>query len=82
MAISREYGLKVNKEVVRLQGDAIAQMKKNGLKVLTLNAAEQKAWAEAAERTWTVVRGGVCPAEAFDEVKRVRDEYRAAKGKK
>ncbi|MBI5529346.1 MAG: TRAP transporter substrate-binding protein DctP [Deltaproteobacteria bacterium] len=81
-AIAREYGVKVAKEVSKMQADAIAQMKKNGLKVLALDEAEKKAWVEASEKTWPLVRGRICPAEAFDEVKRVRDEYRAAKGKK
>jgi TRAP-type C4-dicarboxylate transport system substrate-binding protein len=80
--IAREYGVKVAKEVNKMQADAIAQMKKNGLKVLALDEADKKAWVEASEKAWPLVRGRICPAEAFDEVKRVRDEYRAAKGKK
>ena len=82
MAIAREYGIKVNKEVTKMQADAIAQMKKNGLKVLSLTDAEKNAWVEASEKAWPMLRGGTVPAEAFDEVKRARDEYRAAKGKK
>jgi hypothetical protein len=34
------------------------------------------------ERSWPVVRGGVVPADVFDEVKAARDACRAAGGKK
>jgi len=79
LEIARKYGEKVNIEVNKMQADAIEQMKKNGLKLIPLSDADKKAWQEMAEKTWPVVRGQVVSAEAFDEVKRVRDEYRAQK---
>ena len=82
LAIAREFAVKVNREVTKMQADSIAQMKKNGLKVIALTDAEKKAWVEASEKSWPVLRGGTVPAEAFDEVKKARDDYRAAKGKK
>ena len=62
-----------------MDAQALAQMKKAGLHVIELTPDERKAWTSLAEKTWPVIRGGVVPAEQFDEVKRVRDEYRAAK---
>jgi len=82
MATAREIGLKVNAEVLRMEGDAIVQMKKNGLKVVELSAADKVLWAQTAEKMWPAVRGGVCTEAAFDEIKKVRDDYRAAKAKK
>ncbi|MGI5864704.1 MAG: TRAP transporter substrate-binding protein DctP [Myxococcales bacterium] len=81
LAIAREYGEKVNREVNRMQAESIAEMQKQGLKLITFEPADQKLFVEMAEKTWPMVRGGVCTAEAFDEVKRVRDEFRASKGK-
>ncbi|HJW09442.1 MAG TPA: TRAP transporter substrate-binding protein DctP, partial [Holophagaceae bacterium] len=82
LAIAREIGAKMNNDMNRMTDDSIAQMKKNGLKVIYFNDAEKKAWFENAERTWTAVRGGMVQAADFDAVKKVRDEYRASKGHK
>jgi len=77
-AIAVELGQKVDAEVKRLGGDAVAAMKKQGLNVVPVDAAP---WRVAMEKSWPVVRGGVVPAPFFDEVKAARDACRAA-GKK
>ena len=82
MAIAREYGLQLNREVLKMQADALEQMKKNGLIVTSLTDAERQAWQKVAESSWPAIRGGVVPAADFDEVKRTRDEFRATKGAK
>jgi TRAP-type C4-dicarboxylate transport system substrate-binding protein len=71
--IAVELGHKVDAEVRRLNTDAVAAMQKQGLKTVPGDAA---AWRTAMERTWPVVRGGVVPAEFFDEVKAARDQCR------
>ena len=78
LRIARETGVRVNVEVARMQADAIAGMKKNGLNEIEFDAAGKEAWQKIAEKTWTAIRGGVVSAEDFDEAKRIRDEYRAA----
>ena len=80
--IAHEYGKRVNADVAKMQQDSIAQMKKAGLVVIPFSDADRKLWTAMAERTWPVLRGGSTSAEAFDEVKKVRDEYRASKGMK
>jgi TRAP-type transport system periplasmic protein len=82
LEIARQIGVKVNTEVNKMQADALDQMKKNGLKVINLSEADTKLWEAQQEKTWAAVRGGVCTEADFDAVKRTRDEYRAAKGKK
>lgn len=79
LEIARKYGRKVNDEAMRMQNDALAQMKKAGLKVVDFDAAGRKIITDYAEKTWPIVRGGVCTVEAFDEVKALRDEFRAKK---
>lgn len=81
-ALALEYGRRVDAEVVKLNAAALEQMKKAGLQVLPLSAAERQAWSKNAEKSWAAVRGGVVSAEDFDELKRVRDAYRAAQAKK
>jgi TRAP-type C4-dicarboxylate transport system substrate-binding protein len=77
--IARELGKKVDAEVGKLNTDAVAAMKKQGLDVIEV---DQGLWRAAAEKAWPVVRGKIVPVEFFDEVKRERDAYRAAKRKK
>ena len=78
-AVAVELGLKVDVEVRKLNVDAVAAMKKQGLKVVSVEA---RPWREVMEKAWPVVRGGVVPAEFFDEVKGARDQCRAAGKKK
>jgi TRAP-type C4-dicarboxylate transport system substrate-binding protein len=79
LAIAREIGAKVNAEVGRLQREALEEMKKNGLKEVPLADADRAAWQRMQEQSWSSFRGGVTSAEAFDEVKAIRDRYRAGR---
>jgi TRAP-type C4-dicarboxylate transport system substrate-binding protein len=78
-AIAAELGLKVDAEVRRLNVDAVGAMQKQGLQVVKGDAA---AWRAAIEKSWPVVRGGVVPADLFDQAKAARDACRAAAKKK
>jgi TRAP-type C4-dicarboxylate transport system substrate-binding protein len=77
--IARELGRKVDAEVARLNTDAVAAMRKQGLNVVEVDAGP---WRKLAEQSWPVVRGKVVPEAFFDEVKAVRDANRAAAKKK
>jgi TRAP-type transport system periplasmic protein len=67
---AQALGLKVDVEVKKLNADAVAAMQKQGLKVVQGDPAQ---WRAAMEKSWPIVRGGVVPAEFFDEVKAARD---------
>lgn len=75
LAIAAELGAKVDTEVKRLNDDAVAAMQKQGL---TIVKGDFAAWRTAMEKSWPIVRGGVVPAEFFDEAKAARDACRAA----
>ncbi|OGQ90325.1 MAG: hypothetical protein A2289_12190 [Deltaproteobacteria bacterium RIFOXYA12_FULL_58_15] len=77
MEIARKYAAKSNADVMRMEADAIAAMKKNGLKVVEFDAAGKIAWQKVAESTWPAVRGGVVSEEEFDLILKIRDEFRA-----
>jgi TRAP-type C4-dicarboxylate transport system substrate-binding protein len=70
LQIAKDLGQKVDSEVRRLNADAISAMQKQGLQVVKVDAAP---WRQAMEKSWSVVRGGVVPAEFFDAVKSARD---------
>ncbi len=70
-------GDKLRDEIRRLDTDAITQMKKRGLKVIEADAAMLADWQKQAEDAYPNVRGTMVPPDLFDEVRRLRDEYRA-----
>jgi TRAP-type transport system periplasmic protein len=76
LGIAKELGEKVDAEVKRLNADAVGAMQKGGLQVVNGDAG---AWRASMEKTWPIVRGGVVPAEFFDEVKAARDACPAGK---
>ncbi len=78
LAVSRELGKRIDAEARRMNDDAIAAMKKQGLQVV---AVDQPAWQRSAELAYPVIRGKVTPAPFFDEVKQLRDQTRAARPK-
>lgn len=78
MEIARDYGAKITADVMRMQADSLATMKKKGLKVIEFDDAGSAQLHKMAERTWPAVRGGMVSPADFDEVKRIRDEFRAA----
>jgi TRAP-type transport system periplasmic protein len=78
--ISREYNKKVAMEVRRMDGEALENMTKQGLVVV--KPIDPAAFAKAAQKAESVVRGKVVPAETFDEVKKLVEEAHAQSAKK
>ena len=75
LQIAQEYGVKTRDDVRKQNDDAIQQMKKRGLDVV--EPKDLAAWHEAADKAAQVVRGKVVPVTVYDEVKKLREEYRA-----
>jgi TRAP-type transport system periplasmic protein len=62
----------------RKEGDeAIAAMEKRGLKIHRVTPELEARWVAAAEETYPKIRGTIVPADIFDEVKRLLQEYRS-----
>ena len=61
----------------REQEESVAAMKKRGLKVQPVSPEIEAEWRRAAEQMYPLIRGGMVPAESFDEVQRLLQEYRA-----
>jgi len=77
---SRTIGGRLQIEVRRLNEEAINIMIKNGLKVHKVSPDVQAQWRKMVEDIHPKIRGGIMPPEAFDAVKKFRDEYRAGGG--
>lgn len=78
---AQEGGRKLQEEV-RKSGDRdVEAMKKRGLNVVPVDTKARRLWQETAESVYPeIVRRGIVPAEAFEEAKRYRDEYRKQRG--
>jgi TRAP-type C4-dicarboxylate transport system substrate-binding protein len=75
---AQEAGTKLRAEV-RASGDRdVEAMRKRGLNVVALDEPARKQWHAILEGTYPQIRGKLVPAEAFDEARRLRDEYRRA----
>jgi TRAP-type C4-dicarboxylate transport system substrate-binding protein len=74
LEIAHDYGKRINGLVRKMNDDALVQMKAQGLAVVP--AKDPPGWQRAADQANKIVRGGVVPADLYDEVVKLRDEYR------
>ncbi len=64
----------------RKEGDeAVAAMEKRGLKIHRVTPEMEARWIAAAEENYPKIRGTIVPADIYDEVKRLLQEYRSAR---
>ncbi len=78
--IARDYSKKIAAEVRRMDNEALDNMVKQGLVVV--KPQDPSDFAQAAEKTYAVIRGKVVPSETFDEVKKLVEEAHARSAKK
>lgn len=80
LAAADEAGVRLRGEIRASDGKAIDAMKKHGLTVQAASAEIEAEWLKAAEEVYPKIRGSIVPADMFDEVRRLRDEFRKAGG--
>lgn len=80
LKVSREAGARLQKEIREAETKDVEAMKKRGLTVVPVSAAQRAQWQKLTESIYPRIRGKVVPAEAFDEAMRYRDEYRKQRG--
>jgi TRAP-type transport system periplasmic protein len=59
--------------------DAVAAMQKRKLNIVHVDAAAVEDWRKQTEAVYPRLRGRTVPADLFDEVRRLRDEFRSQK---
>ncbi len=77
---SREAGISLRGNIRKMGDDAVATMQKRKLNVIHVDAATTAEWRKEAEGVYPKLRGREVPADLFDEVRRLCDEYRAKTG--
>ena len=75
---AREAGVAMRDGIRKMGDEAIATMQKRRLQVIPVDAATVAEWRRDAEGVYPKLRGGAIPADLFDEVRKLRDEYRAS----
>ena len=76
MRTAKDVGEELKKDIRQHEVRSLQAMKSRGLQVLSLNDAARAEWRKAAESAYPRVRGNLVPPEIFDEVVRLRDEFR------
>ena len=69
-------GVELRAEIRKAEAGAVPIMQQFGLNVVHPDAKTVAEWRKLTESIWPKFRGAVVPADLFDEVKRLRDEYR------
>lgn len=76
LAAAREAGERLKGEIRSTNDKAIEAMTKRGLTLHPAGPELQAEWQRAAEEVYPRIRGTLVPADMFDQVKRLRDEFR------
>jgi TRAP-type C4-dicarboxylate transport system substrate-binding protein len=61
--------------------EAVEAMKKRGLKVQAVSPELEAEWRRMAEQAYPMIRGKMVPADLFDEVQQLLQEYRAGQAR-
>ena len=75
--IAQQAGERLRTKVRQLEQEAIEAMVKHGLHVVAVSPEARKEWDDLAQSVYPRIRGTIVPAEYFDEVIALRDEFRA-----
>lgn len=75
---SREAGTRLQAEIRGSEQRDIDAMRKRGVNVVPVSAAQRAQWQQLSTTIYPKVRGVIVPADAFDDALRFRDEWRKA----
>ena len=78
MTAAREAGVSMRGGIRKMGDEAVVTMQKRKLQVIPVDAAALAEWRREAEGVYPKLRGGMIPAELFDEVRKLRDQYRSS----
>jgi TRAP-type transport system periplasmic protein len=74
---AREAGVSMRGGIRKMGDEAVVTMQKRRLQVIHVDAAGVEEWRREAEGVYPKLRGVQVPADLFDEVRKLRDQYRA-----
>ena len=80
MESARKAGVGLRAEIRKAEANAIPLMQQFGLNVVHADAAAKAEWQKLAVSLYPKFKATMVPPDLFDEVQRLRDEYRKAHG--
>jgi TRAP-type C4-dicarboxylate transport system substrate-binding protein len=76
LAAARTAGVGLREEIRKAETSSIPLMQQFGLNVVHADKQATAEWRALAETIWPKLRGTMMPADLFDQVKQLRDEFR------
>ena len=76
LTISRDAGVKLREEIRKAESASIPLMQQFGLNVVRADPKAVAEWRKLAESIYPSLRGGEIPPDLFDQVVKLRDDYR------
>jgi len=73
---AKKAGVALREEIRKAESNSIPMMQQFGLNLVKPDPKALAEWHQLAEGIWPKLRGTIVPADLFDQVKRLRDEYR------
>ena len=73
---ARTAGVGLREEIRKAEANSIPLMQQFGLNVVHADDKAVGEWHQLSESVYPKLRGSIVPTDLFDEVKRLRDEYR------
>src|SRR5579862_8720193 len=73
---AKKAGVALREEIRKAEAGSIPIMQQFGLNLVKPDAKATAEWRQLAEGIWPKLRGTMMPADLFDQVKRLRDDYR------
>ncbi|MDJ0839230.1 MAG: TRAP transporter substrate-binding protein DctP [Acidobacteriota bacterium] len=77
--IADEAGKKLREAARAQEVSSLEAMKKRGLNVTGISGDVVESWRRVTESAWPRIRSNLVPADMFDRVRKLRDEFRASK---
>lgn len=74
---ARDLGQRLEAELRQGEERDVAAMRQRGLDVVPVDDAARREWRRTAETMYPRIRGGIVPADAFDEAMRYREAFRS-----
>ena len=73
---AKKAGVALREEIRKAEAGSIPIMQQFGMNLVKPDSKALAEWHQLAEGIWPKLRGSMVPADLFDQVKRLRDDYR------
>ncbi|MCG8604700.1 TRAP transporter substrate-binding protein DctP [bacterium] len=80
VTIAHETGLRLQSEIRRMESEAIVQMEKRGLQIITPTPEQIAEWRKVMKGAYPKIRGPIVPVDWFDDALRAAEAHNTSDG--